>query len=58
MKNNAQLEPKKEFNAKNNKKYEVKSIINNMVYSKEVESQIPELYYLILWKSYPEEKNT
>ena len=28
-------EPKREFEAENNKKYEVKAIINNMIYGKE-----------------------
>ncbi len=29
-----------------------------MVYSKEINNQLPGLYYLILWKGYSEEKST
>ena len=37
----------KEFKAKNNKEYKIEVIINNMVYNKEVNNQISDLYYLI-----------
>lgn len=54
---NTLLKPKKEFEARNNKKYEVKSIVNNAVYSKKVKNQLSSLYYLILQKNYSKEKN-
>ncbi len=47
-----------EFEAKGNKEYEVKIIINNAVYSQQANDQIPGLYYLVLWNGYPEEKST
>ncbi len=46
--NNTLLEPKREFEAKNNKKYKVESIIDNVVYSKKAENQLLGLYYLVL----------
>ncbi len=54
------LELKKEieFEAGDNKEYEVKAIIDSAVYGKEANNQILGLYYLVLWKSYLEEKNT
>ncbi len=56
--NNTRLEPKKEFEAIDNKKYEVKIIIDSAIYSKEMTNgQMLGLYYLILWKSYSEEKS-
>lgn len=40
------------------KKYEIEGIQNSVVYIKELcGGYIPELYYLVLWKSYPKEKN-
>ncbi len=42
------IEPKGEFKAGNNKDYKVKAIINNAVYDKETNNQIPGLYYLVL----------
>ncbi len=44
----------------NGKKYEVEVICNSVVYVKELDSShyLPGLYYLISWKSYPEEENT
>ncbi len=56
--NNALPELEKEFEVGNNKKYQVKSIINSIVYGKKAESQILSLYYLLLWKSYLEKKST
>ena len=48
-----------EFKAGNNKKYEIDGIWNSTVYNKESTiAQLPELYYLVLWKGYPEEENT
>ncbi len=46
------------FKARDNKEYEIKAIIDYLVYSKETNGQMPGLYYFILWKSYPEEKST
>ncbi len=54
---NKLLEPKKKFEARDNKKYKVELILDGAVYSKEVESQMPGLYYLVSWKSYLKEKN-
>ncbi len=51
------LEPK-EFEAGDNKKYEIKAIINSMVYGKEAYNQMPGLYYFVLWKGYLEEEST
>ena len=51
MENKALLEPEKdlEFEARGNKKYEVKAIIDNAMYSQQANSnQIPGLYYLVL----------
>ena len=49
-----------EFEAGNNKdkEYEVDGIWNSAVYARESARQLPELYYLVSWKSYPEEENT
>ena len=39
--------------------YKVEAICNSAVYAKESEtSHLPGLYYLVFWKSYPEEENT
>ncbi len=38
----------REFEAKDNKKYKIKSIIGNMVYNKEAENQLLNFYYLVL----------
>ena len=47
-----------EFESGNNEKYEVNSIWHNAVYAKKSTiSQLPGFYYLVLCKSYPEEKN-
>ena len=53
-----QLLKPKELKVGDNKKYQVEAIINCMVYGQEANNQIPDLYYLILWKSYPEKQNT
>ena len=48
-----------EFKAGNDEEYEVKGIRDSAVYAKKsVAGQIPNLYYMISWKSYPKEKNT
>ena len=47
-----------EFEAGDNKEYEVDGIWDNAVYAKEsTTGQLPGLYYLVSWKSYPEEEN-
>ena len=47
-----------EANSKN-KKYQVEGIWNSVVYVRElVRDYLPRLYYLVLWKGYPEEENT
>ncbi len=52
-------EPEREFEAgDNNKEYEVEAIIDSAVYGKEANNQMPSLYYLVLWKDYPEEEST
>ena len=52
------LEPEPEFDAGNNKEYEVEAIIDSAVYAKEVKEHLPGLYYLVSWKGYPEEEST
>ena len=48
-----------EFEAGNDEEYEVEVIRNSAVYAKEsVAGHLPDLYYLISWKGYPEEENT
>ncbi len=59
--NKALPEPEKdlEFEAKGNKEYELEAIIDSVVYNQPANSnQMPGLYYLVLWKGYPEEENT
>ncbi len=58
MDSKALAELEKEFEAGNNKKYEVEAIIDSMVYSQQANDQKLGLYYLVLWKGYPEEENT
>ena len=48
-----------EFEANDNKKYKVKDIRDSAVYAKLSEAgYLPELYYLLSWKSYSEQKDT
>ena len=47
-----------EFEAGDDKEYEVDGIRDSAVYARESARQLPGLYYLVLWKSYPEEENT
>ena len=47
-----------EFKTGGDKKYEVDGIRNSAVYARESARQLPELYYLVSGKSYPEEENT
>ncbi len=51
-------EPEKEFEAGDNKEYEVEAIIDSAVYGQKANDQMPGLYYLVSWKGYPEEENT
>ena len=51
-------EPDPEFDVGNNKEYEVKAIIDSAVYTKKAEGHLLGLYYLVSWKSYPEEEST
>ena len=55
--NNTQLDF--EFEAGDNKKYEVDGIWNSAVYTRKLAiKQLPGLYYLVLWKGYPKKENT
>ena len=47
-----------EFEASNNKEYKIEGIQESAVYAMESARQLPGLYYLVLWKSYPEKENT
>ena len=49
---------KLDINNNKNGKYIVMATNNSAVYIKKLASYIPELYNLVLWKSYLEEKNT
>ena len=48
--------PVQEFEAGNNKKYEIKVIQNSAIYAKKVDKYLPRLYYLVAWKSYLKRK--
>ena len=50
--------PEPEFDAGNNKEYEVEAIIDSAVYAKKAERHLLGLYYLIFCKNYPKEENT
>ena len=48
-----------EFEADDDKKYEIDGIWDSAVYAKEsTTDQLLGLYYLVSWKGYPKEKNT
>ena len=47
-----------EFEAGDNKEYEVDGIWDSTVYARESAGQLPGLYYLVSWKGYPKEENT
>lgn len=49
--NNELPDVEKEFQARNNKEYKVKAIINGAIYSQESNGQMLSLYYFVLWKS-------
>ena len=38
--------------------YKMEAIRDSAVYGRESAGHLPGLYYLVFWKSYPEEKNT
>ena len=46
-----------EFEMGNNKECKIEVIWDNIVYTKKVDKYILELYYLLIWKDYPEKKN-
>ena len=56
--NDTQLDFEFEAGDDKDKEYEVDGIRDSAVYAKESAGQLPGLYYLISWKSYPEEENT
>ncbi len=47
-----------ELDEGDSKEYEVKAICDGVVYSSKLESHLSNLYYLVLYKEYPEEENT
>ena len=47
-----------EFEAGNSKEYKVNAIQDSTVYANKAEGHLPCLYYLVLQKEYPKEKNT
>ena len=47
-----------EFEPGDNKEYKVEAIRESAVYAKKADGHLPGLYYLVAWKSYPEEENT
>ena len=47
-----------EFEPGDDKEYQVVVIQDSAVYAKEADGHLPELYYLVAWKGYPEEENT
>ena len=54
-----EIVPLLKFEAGDSKEYEVEAIRDSTVYARESQSDhLPELYYLVSWKGYPEEENT
>ena len=49
--------PEFEFEPGDDKEYELEAIQDSAVYVKEADGHLLGLYYLVAWKSYPEEKN-
>ena len=47
-----------EFKAGDNKEYKIEGIRDSAIYARKSAGQLLRLYYLVLWKSYLEEKNT
>ena len=59
--NKALPKPEKDvkFEAKSNKEYKIEAIINSAMYGQQANNdQMLSLYYLVLWKGYPEKENT
>ena len=54
--NNILSESEKKFKTKDNKEYEVKTIINSVIYGKEANNQMLSFYYLVLLKKLSCEK--
>ena len=51
--------PELDASNKDSKEYEVEAIWDSVVYANKSESgHLPGLYYLVVWKGYPEEENT
>ena len=50
--------PKLDAGNNDSKEYKVEAICNSIVYSNKLKSYPLELYYLVAWKGYSEEKNT
>ncbi len=48
------------FEAGDNKEYKIKTIINSAVYGQQANNsnQMPDFYYLVLWKGFLKEENT
>ena len=46
-----------EFEPDNDKEYELEAIRDSAVYAKEADGHFPGLYYLVVWKGYPNEEN-
>ncbi len=46
-----------EFEARDNKKYEVEVIIGSAMYDKKANNQMLSLYYHVLWKGYLDDKS-
>ena len=49
-------EPEPEFDAGDNKEYEVEAIKDSAVYAKKAKGHLSSLYYLVFWKSYSEKE--
>ena len=47
-----------DFEAGNNKKYELEGIRDSTIYTRESEGHLSGLYYLVSWKGYLGDKNT
>ncbi len=58
MKRKGRVERAIKLDNGNSKEYKIKTIGDNKVYVKELDSgHLPGLYYLVLWKGCPKEKN-
>lgn len=47
-----------EFETNNDKKYKLETIWDSAVYAKKIDKELPELHYLVIWRSHLKEKNT